>query len=360
MTNDDSLESLAARLDPVPEDAFRDFAGSPQGRAVLEAILSDDAARHRTLQRRPWRAGAALAVAAAIAAGVVAVRTAEPPARGPETRWAAAVVQVAEEAPRLLVGAPGWDVVDAIEFGGRQGEMTFDNGRSCMDAEAAPGCYWVSLNWYPKESYEQYLADRRHGAERSWDAEIAGHDAAVFRAPPATFYALWVDGDHWLELRSDVIPTVDEFVAVAQTLHAVDVDAWLSAMPDGVVEPDERPDAVDELLADVPVPSNLDVGALKDSALVGDGLEYEVATAVVCAWIEQWVDARRSGDDPARREAVQALASARSWKVLRDGGQGAEYVFDVADAMADGVPVVESPALPTGVGYQRHVGCDEG
>ena len=36
-----------------------------------------------------------------------------------------------------------------------------------------------------------------------------------------------------------------------------------------------------------------------------------------------------------------------------------EFVWDVADAMAAGVPLEQFPSLPQGTGYQRHLGCPE-
>lgn len=376
MKKNDALVVRAARLNEVPGDAYEDWAGSAEGRDVLEGILRNPArerAPMRRVRRRiAWPAVAGLAVA--IVAAVV-LRDAAPP-EGPRTRWAAALVAVAEEAPRLLVGAEGWKVLRAEEFAGSQGEMFFDNGPDCLDAGAPEGCYWASLNWYPAETFDAYRADRTRGASRAWEITITGETATVFRheypAPeltagidaglrenPLTFYALWVDGDHWLEFRSDVFPTAEEFTAVAESLYAVDVDTWLSAMPPSVVKPDERGDEIDRLLTDVPVPSNLDPAELEGER-VGNALDYEVSTAVVCGWIQQWIDARGSGDRAAQREAVEALAGAREWRVFRDGGMALEYVEDVADAMAEGEPVVDDSPLRVGVGYQRHIGCEEG
>lgn len=378
MKKNHAVTARAARLNPVPGDAYESLPDSAEGRQMVEQIVrAPGRERGAVLGPVPrsvaWVAIAGVALVTAVA--VLARNTA--PLERPQPRWAPALVEIAEDAPRLLVGAKGWEVVGATEFEGRQGEMYFDNGRSCMDAGAAPGCYWLSLNWYPAETFEDYRKDRATGASRDWEITIAGETATVFRhhyparertagieagvrENPLTFYALWVDGDHWLELRSDVFPTAEEFTTVAETVYAVDVDTWLSALPSSVVEPDERGDEVDRLLADVPVPPDLDVAALRGELRVSDGLDYEVATAVVCGWIDRWAEAAKSGDRAGEREAVDALATARGWRVFRDRGQLAAYVFEVADSMEADEPLDGYGSLPRGKAYKRHVGCHEG
>lgn len=362
MKDDDPLMTIARRVDPVPPDAFRDLAHSREGRRTLESILSADRAAGpaRAPGTRWIKRIGAVAVAAAAVAGLLVLRSPDPSPRSPGTRWAAALVEVAEEAPRLLVGAEGWRITSADEFEGSHGEIWFENGRSCQDADAADGCYWVSLAWYPVEYFDQYLADRRRDAARSWKITIAGQEAVVVRhdyqPPAATFYALWVDGEHWLELRSDVIPTFDEFRAVADSVQVVDVDTWLSAMPASLVTPDERREAVDEVLADIPIPSNVDVEALRSASRVSSSVEDEVVGAVVCGWVRQWHDAQRSGDEASARQAVDALAGARDWKVFSGLGGGG-YVTDVADAMATGAPITPGSDVPVGAQYLRLLGC---
>ncbi len=361
MRKHDDLMAFARRVDPIPPERFHGFATSPAGRRILDAIVDEAIPRGKGV--RPTSPGpraarkrvlAGVAVAAAVL-GVVAVGTSNRPRPREDSSWAPKLVRVAQEAPRLLVVREGWIVASADEIGGDTGEMIFESDRR-----------WVTLNWFPAELYEGYVEDRRRGADAAGDVTVAGRDGILFRhdgtAPSGvTFYALWLDGPHAMELRSDVIPAAGEFRALAASLEAVDVDTWLAALPDDVVTPDRRDDAVETILADVPIPSNLDVEELKKRQAVrtAASLEYEVTMAVVCGWVQQWVDATRSGDDAAKSEAVEMLGAARRWDVLRDLGQGATYVFDVADAMAAGTPVNDDRSLPTGVGYQRHIGCPE-
>ncbi|HEX2293718.1 MAG TPA: hypothetical protein VHN37_00225 [Actinomycetota bacterium] len=368
MRSDEELLAIARRVDPVPSDAFSDLARSPEGIAML-AEITVTASR-----RRASRRVVAVAAVAAVLVGVVTATRPEP--RRPEARWSPALVVLAEESPRLLIHADGWRVTSAEELGGGHGEMFFENGRRCQLAGASEGCYWMSLAWYPVESYRRYLADRERGADASWDIEIDGHDAVLLRhdapAPDVTegivgdpftgttFYALWADGGHWLELRSDVVPTVDEFRDVAATLHRVDVGEWLGALPDSVVQSHERPSEIDRILVDVPVPPHLDLEELASRPGVRGAIEYEVMTAVVCGWIDHWIEGNRSGDARVTSEAADALAGARRWRVFRDGGQFEEVVFEIADAMARGEPVDVGwdESVPAGVGYRRHLGCE--
>ena len=54
------------------------------------------------------------------------------------------------------------------------------------------------------------------------------------------------------------------------------------------------------MLAGVPHPEGFDIVALQSGDGIRDRYQLgaQVAGAVACAWIEQWVDARRAGDHP--------------------------------------------------------------
>jgi hypothetical protein len=125
-------------------------------------------------------------------------------------------------------------------------------------------------------------------------------------------------------------------------------------MPASVVKPGQREDAVDRILAELPVPANLDVEALKQNGMVLNdyALEDEVTNAVVCGWIQQWVDGKKTGDESAVRQAVHALS--------RKGWAGHPFLGDVVHGMKTNTPVNGNRSLPIGVTYQRHMGCEEG
>ncbi|MGH9112223.1 MAG: hypothetical protein ACRDZN_08000 [Acidimicrobiales bacterium] len=56
------------------------------------------------------------------------------------------------------------------------------------------------------------------------------------------------------------------------------------------------------------------------------------------------------------------MVSSREWPALVEaaGGPWTDYIWDVADAMAAGVPLEQYASVPQGTAYQRHVGCPEG
>lgn len=345
--NDETLMEIARRVDPVPPGAWEGLTGTQWGQDTLDAIVRSRARRGRGVR---WMAAAA--AAAAVAAGIVVATRPVERAPAPERGWAPALVARAQESPRLLVTAPGWRLSRAEDFGEDGGETTFEKGR-----------LWVSVNWYPGHLFDRYVKGRRRGAERSAGIAVAGHDGFLFRhdgnAPiGVTFYALWFDGSYAVELRTDVIREESEFREIARTIERVDVDTWLAAMPQSVVTPEERRQAIERIVADMEVPPNVDLEALADRQLVTESLEYEVATAVVCGWIERWIEADRAGDEAGRREAAEAMAEGHNWDAVAANGMWAEYVARVAEEMADGASA--DGAGSVGDRFRRDIGCDGG
>ena len=264
----------------------------------------------------PRRSRRRLAVAAAVAAtaaaifGVLAVGDRTPLRSGPE--WAAAALQVANSVPRLAVHEPGWKVVRADEFSVDQGEMTFSDGRHSVD-----------LSWRDGRLHRSYVKDREHDTERLGDAEVDGEQAMVFAYDKDDFTALWRSGGYSLELRSGLADPEDrleedDFLRVLESLEQVSVDAWLAAMPASVVRPGARAETVAEMLEGIPTPDGFDRQRLSRGDAVKDRYQLgaRVSGAVACAWIRQWLKGRRTGDDRAVREAVEAMRTSRQWRVI--------------------------------------------
>lgn len=376
MRKNDALMTRARRVDPKPTNPFRGFADSPEAQEILTAILETPPSRgentgvvrvRKPRHSQPLRAIAkrtvAVGVVAAVVLGIATIAAPDRPVPGSQTVWDAELVSVAEQSPRLLLSGDEWKVTRADEFSAELGEMTFENGEDCTLLPLKEGCYWLSLFWRSADTHDDYFEDRKHGADSSSKTTIDGHEAIVFEVDNSiarTYQAMWLDGEHSLELRSDVIPTLDEFNAIAATLQQVGVDTWLSAMPASVVKPDARDGVINRIIADIPVPSNVDLTELRSAQNVRDGyqLEYQVAETVICGWVQQWIDGTQAHDDAAVREAVAAMAGARDWRVMENYG-GRSYVFDVADAMRTGAEINGNAELPTGVYYQRHLGCPE-
>ena len=258
-----------------------------------------------------------------------------------------------EGSPLLLIGQEGWRVSRADQQSATTGEMTFTNGERELE-----------LTWRPASDHDMFVVDRELDAAKTWDVEIAGRHGTLIRYEGTTDYtALWLDGDLSLELRG-VFPDVDAYRTVAQTLGRVDEESWLAALPDDVVTPAERPATVDEMLRDVPVHRDVDVEDLKQVSLVSDRYQLgaRVTGAVACAWIRQWVEARRAGDEPEARQAADAMAStAWDWAVLREmdaQGGWSEVVWEYAEAMRGDGGVEGGPGeVPIEATYRSALGC---
>ncbi|HEV2756143.1 MAG TPA: hypothetical protein VG318_10275 [Actinomycetota bacterium] len=256
-----------------------------------------------------------------------------------------------EGVPFLLVTADGWRMTRVDQYEPHSGEMTFTDGTR-----------QIELFWRPEDTHEFYVGDREAGAGDSWDITVAGSEGILFQYEGTTdFTAMWLHEGRSLELRG-VFPTVDDFRAIAATVRPVDGDTWVAALPEDAVAPGERPETVDEMLAGLPVHPDVDVEALKGARTVNDRYQVgaEVVSALACEWIEQWVDARESGDGPRAREAESAMATSREWAILvemDEGGDFSEVVWEYADAMATDGEVPGGRPLTAAGSYRNALGC---
>jgi hypothetical protein len=303
-----------------------------QAREDLLVALAGTRASRRLGRRRVLPL--ALPAAAAIVAVVVVVITIS--GRGGEQAWAAALVKVAEAAPRLLVSEPGWQVERADELSARYGEMTFTNGERDLD-----------VKWLPARLHEHAVATRMAdpGLDDLGTAPAVRAEARMFRySGTRDFVAVWLRGNHTLEVRG-AAADASAFRTVLASLREVDVDTWLSAMPQSVVAPAAQAEAVREMLADIPLPPGFDPAEIPHGNGVRDRyhLGAAVVGAVACAWIDHWVAARRASDHESARAAVEAMATSRTWSVLLemdDEGAYPEVLWKYADALATNAPVM--------------------
>lgn len=300
-----------------------------QAKASLLAEIAG-ARRPRRWTRRRLLPIAAPAVVAVIVAVVVGITLS---GREEEQAWAAALVRVAEAAPRLLVDEPGWEVSRADQFSVDYGEMTLADGERELD-----------IKWLPAGEHEQALEKRIAEMDDLGTAPAADADARVFRYLGTNdFTAVWLRGDYTVEARG-VAPDADAFRAILASLHEVDVDTWLSAMPESVVKPASQAEVVNEMLADIPLPPGFDSATIPTTDAVRDRYQLgaQVASTVACAWIDRWVAAHRAGDETGAREAADAMATSRTWAVLiemDDEGAYSEVLWEYAAAMATNASV---------------------
>lgn len=93
---------------------------------------------------------------------------------------------------------------------------------------------------------------------------------------------------------------------------------------------------------------------MMDTACTYDPYQFgaQVTSRVGCAWIAEWLRARKAGDGAAQKRAADALGSSHEWKVLKDmdaGGHWPEVFWDISDHIAAG----RDPGS-----YEDALGCD--
>lgn len=255
-------------------------------------------------------------------------------------------------APLLLITAEGWRATRADEYGVKSGEITFKNGAQ-----------EIGLFWRPAKTHEGYVQDRAASGPELEPMTVAGREAVVFQTEGTTaFNAMWVEGPLSLELRGGA-ESEEAFRAIAETLAYVDEETWLAAMPGDTVTPEERAAVVDEMLGDVAVHPSVNIDDLKTQHTVSDRYQLgaQVAGAMVCAWIEQWVDAKEKGKPKVASESEDAMASSHRWDILKEmrkqGGFSA-VVWEYADAMAGDNNVAAGGTLTVEDGYRSAFGCE--
>jgi hypothetical protein len=345
--------------------------GSPRTGTAPAGAARREAARAGAARGVPPRRGiprprllAGVAVAAVLA--VVAVLTLtgrEPGETG--TAWAAPLVHLAESSPLLLVGEPDWTVSRADETDEVEGEMTFTHGAPVdLSSASASFGHTADLNWR-RGALKDWQRDRAADAALVVHRVVLGQPAQISQYRESRdmkdFTAIWPDpgAKRVLEFRA-VADDLAAFERLVGSLRRVDVDAWLSAMPASVVKSANRPDAVRQMLADIPLPPGFDAGSLESAPVISDRYQLgaKVTAAVSCAWIDRWVAARRRGDAATAREAVAAMQTSHHWKILDEmtaDGAWPAVLRDEADAMKppDGI----TPKTPRPDSVRSGLGC---
>jgi hypothetical protein len=248
--------------------------------------------------------------------------------RGPT--FAEAAIRAAQASPRLLVD--GWRVTRVDEWDAGAGEMTFSAGGRTLE-----------LSWAPGNQARKDL----EGVTR---ATVDGTSAFVGRyAGTDDYTALWRN----VRARGTA-PSAGAFLATLERIHQVSAREWLQALPASAVEPKAQAETTGEMLAGIPLPPGFTApratGETRDRYQLG----AKVAGAVVCGWIERWLD----GD---RAAAAAALAGSRDWpllKAMNAEGDYPEVVWQYADAL-NGQGTVPGGKLGLTVGgtYRDALGC---
>ncbi len=395
------IDTLLAAANPVDRQtlAALDLAGGEKemldeitaqaiGSATGETV---GAAAGRGRRRPPrWRALALLAGAAMVTALVlVLLDTTGGPSREPASAYGAELVRFAESTPLLLLEGPGWRVQNADEERGpRRGEgihgsMEFVTGKpipyesvriTCVreavsksgkfpvcKAQSESGMFpaavrqrRVELFWRQGSLAETISNAHRmsHPHGQRW-VKLPVLDTTAEVDTRAEFYvnqggpgnrqmtALWSEDGYVLELKA-AVHDLAAFEERLGWLTKVDSQTWLDAMPTKVVKAADHDATVREMLKGIPLPSDFRPSLVPDAGLTTN--REQVAGAVTgtvsCLWFLQWGEARRAGDRARKLEAEQAMATYKSWPILRQMAKEGGYPETIVKLVA---------SMPSGV-----------
>ena len=330
---------------------------------LLEEIMSTpviDTVAHeptRRQQHRRWL----MPVAAAVTVLAVATTTAwwaeGGSAPAPEPVPAAPVSPVAPVAPpaaqeagyRAVLDAPGWKVENVEDDPRYGGSIAYSSGRESLE-----------VSWSPGDSYEDYVADREHIVEPpapGEPVEVLGADAQLWAYSADDHTVIReVERGHWLEVRGSGM-TRATYLELLTTLRLVDQAGFDAALPRSFVVSGDSDTAATTMMEEIfeTAGARLPAGVAEFSIRSNEPDPYhlgaDVAGAVACAWIGEYVAAVAAGDTARADEAVRVLGTSRQWPVLRtmvERGDYSDVVWDYADRVAAG-DVPES--------YEGGLGC---
>lgn len=364
--NDDVLDELVRRSAPVSDSEIARLALTAPLDELREAIMSTIPTEPLALPAEdldhpgvPLRSGVTsprrwrrlVAIAAVAAASVTAISVVDLPGRsGPSSSaWAAPLVEFAERSPLLLIDDPAWTVERADEYG-EEGEMTFVTGG--LQAEL----FWRN------GPLSEWLEDRLANGIDLGSHPVANGTATLVQYRGTDDYvALWEASGRVLEFRA-LAEDADEFTSLIDALEVVSVDRWLAAMPASVIKAADQPATITEMLEGVPLPPGFDPASIANDSAVKDRYQVgaQVVSAVSCAWIERWLDAKARGDIPAAQAAVEAMNTSSGWPVIEEMNRTGAYgqILQVyVTAMANDTNVDGGRPATISESYENALGC---
>ncbi|MFF5181318.1 hypothetical protein ACFY2Q_25100 [Micromonospora sp. NPDC000316] len=354
---DEHLDRMVRDADPYRPEVVQHLDGAAQN--LLEEIMSTPTLepvaepparrlrKRRTLLSGLASAGVAAAVLALIFAGsVINGDRGSAPADTSDGNKpvfdSAMVLKAAEESPRLLIDQPGWKATTVYGFPEKEGTITFSNDTSELE-----------MNWYPAATYDSFHEDRLR-VSKPEPVKVDGWPAELFQYNAGDFAVMLSPRDgSFVELRTGGAWTRAAFDQVLTRVVRVDARTWLAALPATIITPERESAEAAKVLADVPLPPGFDAATLTGLG-VNDKYQFgaRVTSRVGCAWIAEWLRAKKAGDDGALRRAADALSSSHRWAVLqgmKDEGDWPEVFWETADKVAAGNP----PAR-----YRDALGCE--
>ena len=311
----------------------------------------------RPVPRKGWSVGNRLAIPAilsVLALGYLLFPGVKAPPelpQGPAAPYSLAAIKVAESAPRYLVNLPGWRVRAADQFSSESGTVRFTNGHRELE-----------IDWGRASDYQSRLEGNKVDSLSLDGSQVHIFDYGTHSGGPE-YNGVWLSQDRTLTARGQ-FQSLAEYRRVIETLKIVDVNTWLDAMPDNVVKPTSRRQAVDAMLADIPIPPGLNVVALSsgEGVLERYHLGAKVAGEVFCGWMGIWHEARAKGDAAMVAAASDAMATSHDWAILKEmeeHGGFPQVLWQFADAMPDDglVPAGRAMRLSE-VDLKAAMGCE--
>jgi hypothetical protein len=377
-----TLDAALARVNPAPLAAVTALQLQAADDALLTGLLeqsrrldADDSApavgraraarlrqrmRRRQAAHRRRRLTVARAAAVAVAVAVVATLMlggGSNPGGRPAPAFGARLVRFAEASPLLLLDASGWQVHYADEQTASEGEMHFASGAAAgVSGEA-------ELHWRGGR-LRDWVSDRAASADLTTTAPVLGTSAHVFRyagghSGSEDIAALWRKDGRVLEFRATV-RDVAAFEQLLASLRRVDETTWLKALPASVISAAQQAPTVREMLRGIPLPANLDVSRIGNPDLTKDRYQLgaTVAGTVACTWVKDWLQARRAGDRHGVDAAIAAMATAKTWPVLRAMEAQGAYP-QVLEQYAAAMPSGEWYGRPLAGDVESGLGCAE-
>ncbi|MFC5727360.1 MULTISPECIES: hypothetical protein [Nocardioides] len=248
---------------------------------------------------------------------------------------------------RAVLLADGWVVRHAIE-GLHGGELGYVNGSRELD-----------IHWRPAATYDRYVNDRAADNAPAEEVDVLGKTALMWAYSANDHTVIRpVEGQFTLEVRG---MGMDEkaFRALLGQLRLVGESELEAHLPAHFVTGAERPTVLAEMLEPLPLPDGFDRTGIKSEEYTRYHLGARVSGAVACAWIEQYLEARKAGDAMRATEAQDALGTARDWPVLREmesEGDWSAVLWNYADIVVAGVDD-QTPKDVIG-SYRGGLGCD--
>lgn len=304
---------------------------------IMQTPVLDDrpAASPDARRRRGWLAPVAAAAAVAVLAAGTAWWAGQ---HGPDPEPAPPVAggPVPGDAFRAVLDAEGWTVEDVYD------DAKYDTG----DIGYSKGDASLEIDWYPASGYDSRYDDRRHITDPPSDGtsvDLLGLPASMwaYSADDHTVIRS-VENGHFLEVRGSGL-TEEQYVALLGDLRLVDADGFEAALPNDYVTDAERDSRIDAMLdgidrvAEPLLPAGMDRSSITSDQSDPYHLGADVTGQIACAWVAQFAEAKRSGDEFAAEQAVGVMETSYNWPVLKqmnDRGDWPEWIWSMADDLS--------------------------